>query len=253
MNEFPFDAAKAKAGTGPFPEEIENDKWMLFHGSSGQFLEAIAAEGLRTPEHLFSRAELTQLCSIFDRLNWAGHHGGGYAVLKPFSLDHDRAHSDQPSTYLAESSNRALLYASADWSGGEAARAVRHSVEDLRSRDDLLPIEKTLISVMERKAEATKAAHTFGVVYALLFGETSLSGLDYANPGMGVKALQRIPPTRIAGFVRVPGDWVQTVGPDKRRRERMFEDGIVSRLRELSQAQQVVRADGPRAARSARR
>jgi hypothetical protein len=79
-----------------------------------------------------TRAELESVISIFDQMCWNCESWGGYAVLKPWSVGFDFDDEGSRKVFLAESSFRAALYASADFAGGEAMRAVPHCFADLK-------------------------------------------------------------------------------------------------------------------------
>ena len=114
-----------------FSLEIENDPWVLYHGSSNLAEARIATEGLKWRPALYTQSDIKAVCSIFEKLGWAGVHGGGYAALKPFSLSHDFAGSSTKPIFLAATSHRAALYASKDFCGGEAVRALHYAIGDL--------------------------------------------------------------------------------------------------------------------------
>src|SRR5262249_20112779 len=104
-----------------FPDSIEDDPWILFHGTGAFFEKKIETEGLCASQHPVDRSGVQQVVSIYKRIRWAGS-GGGSAVLEPFSLNHDFKRPKKP-LFFAESSERASTFATRDFSGGEVARA----------------------------------------------------------------------------------------------------------------------------------
>jgi hypothetical protein len=76
------------------------------------------------------RTYVNSVVAIFEKMKWVGSPGG-YAVLKPFSLDHDFAQKERSLLFFAESSTWALRYETRDFSGGEKLRALRIAFDDL--------------------------------------------------------------------------------------------------------------------------
>ena len=172
-----------------------------------------------------------------------GHAPGGYAVLRPFCLDHDFRNPDESILFFAETSMRALLFATRDFAGGEKLRALRHAFKDLglyladqgvreqhRARmekefnelaalnapphiiDPVRPVEVDLewlkrelsdMSDILSLAEDVFHRHEYGVVYAL---HMSRDDVDYLhrNGCMGIETSTRIPTSKIVGKVIVP-------------------------------------------------
>ena len=114
-----------------FPSEICDDLWMVYHGTSSIFEQDIDKHGLCWRPNLASKAEVQSIVTIFEKMAWAGRHNGGLPVLKPFTLQHDLRTSTIKPIYLAESSLRALTFATYEFAGGETARALRFCLADL--------------------------------------------------------------------------------------------------------------------------
>jgi hypothetical protein len=105
---------------------------VAYHGTSGFLENDIEREGIRWKGERYSRQEVDAVLKIFEQLHWRGS-GAGFQVLNSFTKK-DYARSLQPDRkpiFLAETSFRAVLYASADYAGGETARALRYSFDDL--------------------------------------------------------------------------------------------------------------------------
>lgn len=120
-----------------FPDEIEADPFVVFHGTSGFNAASIEATGFYFPSSALSREKFERVSRIYEMIKWSGLHRGGYAVLKPFSMNHDFGEGAQSPIFFGDSSHQSLLYASRDFAGGEKLRALRISIGDL---DDYLPI-----------------------------------------------------------------------------------------------------------------
>lgn len=114
-----------------FPNELCDDLWVAYHGTSGIFEQEIDKNGLRWSPQIASRAEVGAIVGIFEKISWAGQSAGGLPVLKPFTLGHDFGDSDVKPIFLAESSLGALTFATHEFAGGETARALRFCFRDL--------------------------------------------------------------------------------------------------------------------------
>ena len=221
-----------------FPPEIEEDSWVLFHGTSNLAEQSIEDYGFHGSEPVVSRSDLLNVLHAFERLQWVGNDGGGLPVLLPFSLRHDRPRDGSNAVAFAETSHRALNFATRDFAGGEAARAVRKAMSDLElyASDSLLQEEHRAAltggyrpPVMERRdaevddlrwlgerlqklrplkdrVEHAFAAWEYGVVYAVQFSPDDLGGLRNTS-SMGVLADQTVPRDLIVGKIRTDGDF----------------------------------------------
>ena len=250
-----------------FPDEICDDLWIVYHGTSSISEEEIDRCGLQWRPTFAKRAEVEDIVSIFDTMSWAGKHGGGFPVLKPFSLNHDFAASDRKPIFFAESSYRALLYATRDFAGGETTRALRLAFADLQeylSSPDLrhshmtdlwreyhhlkrigaavgnppseinlswLHSEVKKLEELETRCREAFEIHRYGIVYAIRFNESDLSLLE-SSTSMGIKAPTVTLPEKIIAKVRVPKAWQRDeFREDDRCLQALLGDGIAGRLR----------------------
>lgn len=224
-----------------FADEIDSDEWVIFHGTSGFNAESIERNGFDPMSVVVSFDQIRRVVALFKRLNWCEGDPGGYAILMSFSLKYDFQASDRSPLFLAETSMRALLYATRDFSGGEKLRSLRRAFDDLNSYlndprvreqhgasleasynemhlmgfDAPLPEEVDLdllredladLSDVRRIANDALLRHDHGVVYALRFREDDVENLRW-NPSMGIEATARIAPATIVGKVIVPADY----------------------------------------------
>ena len=222
---FPFDEERAERTGHIFPDIIEEDEWILYHGSSSAAETAIEASGLRWTPRLYTKDDIQGLCNVFRELRWAGFSQGGYPILAPFSLGHDFADRDQKPIFLAETSYRAALYASEEWAGGETARAARLALSDLyllandsnntvqtgagcfswhdKNQDvDWLRSRLAELEDLRVRLNDVVVQHKYGVIYAVRIGRARLSRLTRSQ--MGIMSKDRIPASAIVGKVRIP-------------------------------------------------
>ena len=129
LTEFPFDIDALKQGEDLFPSAIADDPWIAYHGTSGRNARSIEQNGLQGSMGALARKDLEAVAAVFDAMSWHGEIHDRYSVLKPWSLEFDRARG--PKIFLAESSVRAALYATQSCAGGEAMRAGRFCLADL--------------------------------------------------------------------------------------------------------------------------
>jgi len=131
MEVYEFDRELVRGKAQVFPDKICDDLWIVYHGTSSIAEDDIDRTGFKWMPSIANRSEVENVVNIFDAMSWAGKSGGGYSVLKPFSLDHDFSLSDRKPIFFAESCYRAFLYATRDFAGGETARAMRLAITDL--------------------------------------------------------------------------------------------------------------------------
>ena len=233
-----------------FDEKLELDPEIAFHGTSNCFESTIDSGGLTPNRSMEWRGAIDRLVALFRELDWCGTSGASRAVLEPFSLNHDHGDQRGKPIYLAESSDRAVTFASKDFAGGENARALRHSFRDLRAFLDEPAIReehldritrnlrargipqsvafaqatKTLAAVdiskirteldalqhVEREVAHFEECHRYGLIYALRLAAKTME-LEY-HTSMGLKCFSVIDPRQIVSK--------RTVLPSEARRNR---------------------------------
>jgi hypothetical protein len=248
-----------------FPSEIAADSWVLCHGTSS-FAEAeIDAHGLRPGTALFERRDIQEVVAVFRDLDWYGRpFSMSRNVLEQWSLRYDLGHAEGKPTYLAASAKRAMTYATQDFAGGEAARAMRQSFVDLTAylndpsvrekhrkrvqneidsrtlRDasrsstprlspmDLEWLEKRLMALapIAERAKAIRNNFEHGVVYAVRLDERDLTYLKDGGP-MGIKAFAPIEKDKLVAKVRILPTHKPSLGIDS---DAPATQGIVARL-----------------------
>jgi hypothetical protein len=124
---------QADCGERPFGDRYLEDPWVAYHGTSASAEAAIEANGFQWSDASYSRSEVAELVALFERLHWRGDDPRGRPVLDSFTRGDFRrsATVNGKPVFFAESSCRAILYATADWAGGETVRALRHAFTDL--------------------------------------------------------------------------------------------------------------------------
>jgi hypothetical protein len=230
-----------------FSDEIDSDEWIMFHGTSGYNAESIERDGFTFRSDRISREQIQRVTNIYERMKWFGESSGGYTVLKPFSLDHDFLRGERSLLFFAETSLRALLHATRDFSGGEKLRALRIAFgdlgsylrqEDVRRRhqermhenfrrykslnaqiDSAQPVDVDLdwlrneiasLKDVRQLAELAYQRHDHGVVYALGMTPNTLEDLQW-NDSMGIESAIPISPTKIVAKVVVPPEYEQSL------------------------------------------
>ncbi|MBX3472867.1 MAG: hypothetical protein KF754_00600 [Planctomycetes bacterium] len=242
---FQFEADRIQKGRMLFPVAIERDGWVIFHGTSAGHAASIEQHGFDPKRTAVRVEDVRRVVAIYQKLRWAGRDTGGFAVLKPFSLESDFRHGDTSPIFFAETSMRALLYASRDFAGGEKVRALRRALADLdllmadpqfrqervdyhhAERQELerlgahpaslvevkdvdlnwLSAELSALSDVREMVEKLGTADHPGVVYALRVCSEDVASLGYCG-SMGIRTSSVIPASRIIGKVLVPPDYV---------------------------------------------
>ena len=229
-----------------FTDGLDEDEWVVFHGTSGFNAESIERDGFDSVSGKALLAEILRVMTVFKKMRWLGQDGGGYPVLKAFSYGYDFHASGRSPLFFAETSMRALLYSTRDFAGGEKLRAIRRAMHDLEaylndfalrqqhldlmqaefdclsannaSEADLelkrpamvdqawLKQELEVLSEIRRSADDAFVRHNHGLVYALRMTSDDVASLRW-NPAMGVEANALVSPSKIIGKVVVPQDY----------------------------------------------
>lgn len=134
MHVFELNQKRFESKKRCFDDDICETPTMMFHGTSSISEKEIEQSGFQCKTgDLVNDKTIEKVISLFKRLKWHGLHSGGYPVLTCFSeRDYKSDNSKNPPTFFAESSYRAMLYASRDYAGGEAARAMFYALDDLK-------------------------------------------------------------------------------------------------------------------------
>ncbi|MDX0488814.1 hypothetical protein GOC53_00765 [Sinorhizobium medicae] len=241
-----FDPNRVSTSGSVFPDEIEADPWIMFHGSSQYNSESIERDGFGFNGNVVSRDEVERVVAVFEKMKWVGENTAGYPALKPFCAEYDFRLGERSLLFFAETSLRALLYATPDFAGGEKLRALRYALRDLNSYlhnaqlrekhqismeasfrsltflnahpsmlEEKRPVVVDLewlrdeLAGMQHIYEAARHAlqrHDGGVVYALRVAPIDLEGLR-RNGVMGIEADRPIPASKIISKVIVPSDY----------------------------------------------
>lgn len=115
-----------------FPDNIDDDVWTVFHGTSGFYGESIERQGFgATPPVSF--AQLQQVAAVFDKMRWEG--GSAYACLSSYSIKHDHDSGELPSgrCFFDPASHKAMRFSLKNYAGGEKLMLLRACFEKLDS------------------------------------------------------------------------------------------------------------------------
>jgi hypothetical protein len=131
MKIFKFDAGRAAEPGRLFDDGIEEDPWVMYHGTSAFNGPTIERDGFRSPAESMPRGAVEQVTRIFEQMRWKSSRG--YMVLRDYSLGHNIPMSGCGRIFFAETSLRGLLYARREFAGGETCFALRKAFVDLQS------------------------------------------------------------------------------------------------------------------------
>jgi hypothetical protein len=236
-----------------FDEKFELDPGIAFHGTSQCFQSLIESEGLLPDRGVELRSAIERLVRLFKHLDWSGISPGSRGALEHFTLNHDLASPRGKPIYLAESSARAATFASRDFAGGEGARGLRYSFEDLwaylkdptvrarhlesvirgfRARqqpDALQQAEAQLANIdltfvraelealadVERRVRRFHDDHAHGLIYAVRL-PAAIQDFEY-HGSMGLKCFGPLGPGCIVDNVVLPADFKLSRGMDEVR------------------------------------
>ncbi len=268
MLTYAFDPELLNEKTQLFPDEIENDPWVVYHGTSSLFEAEIDDDGFQWKSSIITKKDVSNVVDIYTEMDWIGNDGGGFQVLKPYSLEHDFFKRDFKPIYFGETSYRSLLFATHEFAGGETVRALRKSIQDLEDylnsksiRDEVLnnrvfeyhdlisknaqvgspPKEVDLIWLQEKveklqnlKGKCTEFynAYEYGVVYAVKFSKKDIENKkDFEFNGcMGLKVFSKISSQKIVGKIYIPKTFVNPFLTDMKQVDVLQNDGIIGTL-----------------------
>jgi len=86
MRVYPFSEELVSNDIQLFPNDICDDFWILYQGTSSNCAREHDDSGFRW-KPTFTKSEIEGVVKTFEAMSWSGKHPGGFAVLKPFSLD----------------------------------------------------------------------------------------------------------------------------------------------------------------------
>ena len=237
-----FNLERLKETGTLFPGEIEGDPWVMYHGTSASNAESIESNGFIWKSRV-AQEELLRIASVYEAMNWCGTDSDGYNVLKSYSINYDYVEQNKSYTYFAETSRRALLYATKDFAGGEKLRSIRRAIQELKeylenqelrnyhfeymqneynqlrsmnalNAEEARPVKVDLDWLSHKVSELhdlyllsvnARESHRQGVVYAVKISSADLKHFSL-NPRMGIQTQQALPPINIIAIMTIPED-----------------------------------------------
>jgi len=112
------------------PDSLINDDGILFHGTSN-IAEPFIDKNTYSPLFKYSAKDCESIIEIYAEINWDGLPGG-FGVLSTFSTK-DYKTENEKYLFLAVTVNRAALYATQNFAGGELVRSLYLSILHLKN------------------------------------------------------------------------------------------------------------------------
>ena len=255
IQEYDFNISKVKNGECLFPKKISNNLWIVYHGTSSLSEDSIEQNGLNRNQSNYSKYDIQKIIDIYEKIDWTGIDQGGFMVLKSFTMNYDFKDSNKKSIFLAESSNRALLYATNDFAGGETARAIRKSIYDLQrySKENSIRSNHMLYRIKEYKqslnhlhslpkpqeidldclnrdienvsevfqrTENLYNTYKYGLIYAVKLSKNDVKDITYNN--MGIVVNKNLNFNTLVGKIKVPKEYIYRRYNDRKKLEVML-------------------------------
>lgn len=249
-----------------FPREIDEDPWVLYHGTSSLYEAQIDARGLTSASALFTKADVEKVLDVFRRLRWSGSSGRSRAVLEPYSANYDLSQARGRPIYLTEDAARAVRYATKQLAGGEIASTIRCCFAELGeyladpevrkehlayqeldwndaistgralphppTECDLGGLAADLESLGELRERAARLfrEHEYGLVYAVRIMDAQVPDLG-GRLGMGIMAFKPLGPDGLVAKARVPPshEWEPAAANPERMQSRL-ESGVLAAI-----------------------
>ncbi len=114
-----------------FPDGLDWDETLVFHGTSSTREAAIDRDGLRPHAAGVSAASIRVIVECAKSLRWYGKASAGLGVLQAFTLRNDFRDGDASPLYLSERVTQAIGFAGRSYAGGEKVSAFLRGYEDL--------------------------------------------------------------------------------------------------------------------------
>ena len=231
---YEFDRDRYQDDGAIFPDEIELDPELLFHGTSNAASSTIEREGLQSGRKPITQSDAAKVADVFRLMDWSGRKISGLPVLQTYTLRHDFRDGPESPIFLAALASGALWFATRNWAGGEKCSAVRNAIRDLDAyyhdasirsehlrnpalRFQLHETHPASISVdlhwlktkleelapLKERCEQPWRDFTGGVVYAVRLTRDERNGLEDAR-GMGLNSRTPIPLERLVARVLIP-------------------------------------------------
>lgn len=231
----------ARGASALFPNELENDPSIWFHGTTSAAEEAIDRDGFLSLTRPTIRQDVEAMVKVFKSMNWLGGDSGAVSNLTCYSLPR-MDEEGRTGTYFRASPFKCIGYTGQAWSGGETGWSLRecfsylrqyladdhireeHLAEQILSykevfegdfwekppviRVDLnwLRQQLTRLEPVEKWACASRIQHTHGVLYAVRMTEGDYPWLDY-GPAPGLSCQKALGPERIVAKLRLHGEF----------------------------------------------
>jgi hypothetical protein len=112
------------------PDSIINENSLIFHGTTN-IAEPYIDGNTYNPVCRFSQKVCEEIIEIYRGMNWDGLPGG-YGVLCSFSIT-DFKNENEKHFFLADTVNRAALFATQDFAAGELVRSLFYSILHLKN------------------------------------------------------------------------------------------------------------------------
>ena len=230
-----------------FPEDIEKDGWVVFHGTCEANAKSIEQHGFRPTAVPVSSDDVEAVLTVFEQMKWEGADPAGLTILRAFARGDFDGEARSP-VFFADNAAGALLYATREYAGGEKLRGLRIAIRDLqrylgdeevraqhqadvvrdilwlkeRYGSDAVPVEWRPpsvdlewlgMSVRALEGLSTRAVewyerHGGGVVYAVRFTEQDVVQLGLKGGQGGLRTRAKVPPEHIVSKVSVPAQFV---------------------------------------------
>ena len=127
----------------PFPSEINESPWVLFHGTTNVSESRIESHGFEWVEMPYTRKDVESVINIFRTMDWAGKGTDTYLALQQYALSIDFERGSKKPVFFSERAEATVGYTRPHRAGGETANCILLSLRCLEKflSDEGLRIE----------------------------------------------------------------------------------------------------------------
>lgn len=217
---------------GLFPEGLDDDPTLLFHGTSSTREKSIDRDGLKPNAAGVSPSRVLVLLECFKALRWHGTSPAGAAVLSAWTLKNDFRDGDTSPLYLADHPSQAVYFSTRGVCGGEKVSSFLRAFEDLErlvtdpvfraasvsasdqwyddgagralSNEALERVRHQMLSLADiaERARRERDEYRYAVVYAIR-PPPSIRATWEDCKGMGIRVPHVIPPAWFSAKLRI--------------------------------------------------
>lgn len=159
MQVFDFRSEVVNSSVRLFPDVINQDPWILFHGTTNFSESDIEGQGFTWRAIYYDRQDVEAVVSIFQTLDWGGLGTDAFLALKAYSIAIDFESGEAKPTFFSDCAEATIGYTRRYRVGGETAGCLLYALQNLEAF-----LEDKNIREEFRRARFARLLNMVGVV-----------------------------------------------------------------------------------------